>query len=401
MRATLRSSMLKLIRLWLLQLFVLLVSTSLPAQDFPSAVVQLATRISQGTPASSASINLRDVSSIGPANASTVRNELIRELQARGWKMQETGQAETSIAITLAENYREYVWTAEISKAGARQVAMVEFARSLAATQPGNQLALTRTLLIASEQPLLDTSLLEGKISEGAHLVGLTPTAIRVYQLQSSQWRLVQEYQFNRTFPTRDLRGLLVLNNGGAFDAYLPGTHCTGTISSALSVNCVESDDPWPVNDDRRMLAFYAANRNYFNGVISGAGGQSVVNPFYSAAVLNNTVIFSGVDGHTLVAQNGHRPIALSSDWGNNIAAIQSACQSDLVLASGARDFNQSDTVTAFRTTNSEFSPASDPLPFAGPVVNLRTTADRQQAIAISTSSGRYEAYLLTPRCGA
>src|SRR5207248_3518265 len=145
---------------------------------------------------------------------------------------------------------------------------------------------------------------------------------------------------------------------------------------------------------------FYAANRNYFNGVISGASGQSVVNPFYSAAVLNDTVIHSGVDGHTFAAQNGHRPFTLSMDWGSNIAGLQNACQSDLVLATGTRDFNQSDTITAFRATNLEFSLASDPLPFAGPVLNLKALPDRQQAIAISISSGRYEAYLLSPRCG-
>ena len=381
--------------------FGLVLSSSLLAQDFTSAAVQLATKIAQSTPPSSVSINIKDMSSIGSANVSLLRNDLVRELQTRGWKIQDTGQTEASIAVTLAETYRDYVWTAAITKAGARQVAIVEFALPQTLTQPGNQLALTRTLLIISEQPLLDVSLLEGKINDGAHLLALTSTAIRVYQLQIPQWRLIQEYQFNHSFPTRDLRGRLVLNNASAFDAFLPGTHCTGTISIALSVNCLESDDPWPVSDDRRMLAFYAANRNYFNGVISGASGQSVVNPFYSAAVLNDGVIYSGIDGHTLSAQNGHRPLTLSMDWGSNIAGLQSACQSDLVLVTGTRDFNLSDTVTAFRARNLEFSPASDPLPFAGPVLNLKTTLDRQQAIAISLSSGRYEAYLLSPRCGA
>lgn len=398
-RATLRSVMRMVVRLWLIKL-VLLSGLSLFAQDFTGPAQQLVARISERVPPTSAAITFKDISSIGPTNASLVRSTLLRGLQARGWKTLEGGQGEVSIGITLAENYRDYVWTAEIIKAPSREVAILEFARPQPQAKIGAQISLTRTLLISSEQPLLDASLLEGRINEGGHLLALTSTAIRVYLLQSSQWRMLQEYQFNHTFSTRDLQGRL-LSSGNNFDAFLPGMHCSGTVGVALAANCVATDDPWPISDDRRVLAFYAANRNYFNGVISGANGQSVVNPFYSAATLGDTVIYSGLDGHTLISQNGHRPVLLSLGWGNNVDAVQSVCQSDLILATGTGDFNQSDAVTAFRATNLEFSPASDAVLFAGPVTGLKATADHQQAIAISSSAGRYEAYLLTPRCGA
>ena len=55
---------------------------------------------------------------------------MLRGLQARGWKLEAAQQKETTIAITLAENYRNYIWTAEILKAGSREIGMVELPKS-------------------------------------------------------------------------------------------------------------------------------------------------------------------------------------------------------------------------------------------------------------------------------
>ena len=398
--------MLRLVCRWLLAgIFASLATPCLAGQDFAAAASQLAAKIADRAPASSASVAVKNRSSVSEENVSVIRSGLLRELQVRGWKLGKAEESDTFVAITLTETPRAYVWTAEITKEGVRDVAVFDLPRP---REDGNavadQVVLSSTLLISSNVPLLDAALLEGKIAEGAHLLALTPTAIQLDQLHTSQWHMVwNQPLLHEPIPSRDLRGRIAPDQGSSFDAFLPGIHCTGVATSELSINCRASDDPWPLTDDRRLLAFYAASRNYFTGIISGTFAQNGnVNPFYSAAALNDGVVYAGIDGHQRLSLASRRSSTLAERWGANIASLQSSCQSELILASASSDFSQSDSITAFRASGTNFGALSDPIPFAGPVLSLKTSADHQQAIAIvSSSSGRYEAYLLTARCGA
>ena len=398
--------MLRLVCRWLLAgIFITLATLSSTGQDFAAAASQFAKKIVDRAPASSASIAIKNRSSLNAETVAAIRDGLLRQLQGRGWKLGKAEESDTSIVVTLAETARAYVWTAEINKAGTRDVAVFDLPRSREdGSASADRVVLSPTLLVSSTVPLLDAALLEGKIAEGTHLLALTPTSIQLYQLQSSQWHMVQSQPLlHDPIATRDLRGRIAPAQGDGFDAFLPGIHCTGAAAGALSANCRESDDPWPLTDDRRLLAFYAASRNYFTGVISGANAQNGnVNPFYSAAALNDGVVYAGIDGRQRFSLPGRHSSALAARWGSNIAALESSCQSELILASSPSDFSQGDSITAFRSSGADFNAVSEPIPFAGPVLSLKTSVDRQQSIAIvSSSSGRYEAYLLTARCGA
>ena len=333
-----------------------------------------------------------------------IRDGLLLQFQRRGWKLGKAEESDTSVVVTLAETTRAYIWTAEINKAGTRDVTVFDLPRSSDHGSPSaDRVVLSPTLLLSSTTPLLDVALLEGKIGEGTHMLALTPTVIELYQLQSSEWHRVESQPLlHDPIATRDMRGRIAPAQGGGFDAFLPGIHCTGVAAGGLSANCRESDDPWPLTDDRRLLAFYAASRNYFTGVISGSNAQNGnVNPFYSAAALNDGVVYAGIDGHQRFSLTGRRSATLAARWGSNIAALESSCQSELILASSPSDFSQGDSITAFRSSGADFNAVSEPIPFAGPVLSLKTSIDRQQSIVIvSSSSGRYEAYLLTARCG-
>jgi hypothetical protein len=82
------------------------------------------------------------------------------------------------------------------------------------------------------------------------------------------------------------------------------------------------------------------------------------------------------------------------------MTAVQSNCLPDLVLASAVGDFRRADSITAFEVSNSDFSAISQPMLFSGPVLNVTSSPDRQEATAVVESSfGGYEAYLLTARC--
>lgn len=394
--------MLKALCRWLL-VGLLFLQANLLSQDIPSAAAQLASRISERSTPGAVSVVITNRSSLADDAVATLRSELLRQLQARGWRANTSAAGGTTVNITLAESFREYAWTAEIFEGETRKVAILEMPRPKLATESASDpVVLARTLLISSDEPLLDVALLEGKLSEGAHLVALTPASVQLYQMQSSQWRLTQTQTLGLAAgPSRDLRGRLFIQQGSIVDVFLPVLHCTGVITQTLSITCRQSDDPWPIGEDRRLLAFYAPARNYFNGILSGSSAQNgSVDPFYSAAVLTDRIVYSGIDGRVRAQANGQTMTLTAAKWGSSITGVQSTCLRDIVVASSPGDFTQSDTATAYAISNSELTAIAQPAPFPGPVVNLNPSPDRQQAVAVVSSlSGRYEAYLLTPRC--
>jgi hypothetical protein len=402
--------MLKPVGGWLrasvLLLFALAFAIDSAGQDFNSAANQLVSRVSPRVTPSAASLIVRNRSSLNDSSVSLIRADLQRELQSRGWKLKKAEEAEALITVTLSENVTSYVWTAEITQGqGPKEVAVFELPRPNENPESINgSILLSRTLLVSSDTPLLDVALLEGKVAEGAHLLALAPNSVQLYRVQSSQAHLDQTQPLNLDpIPSRDLRGRIVPGQGNSFDAFLPGLHCTGVVSATLTVSCRQSDDPWPFSDDGQVLAFYAPHRNYFNGVVRGTSGAMENNaPFYSAAVMGDRLVYAGLDGHSRSTAAGRRLAPGSQSWGSNVSGIQSSCSSDLLLGTSISDFNAEDSITAFRLSGPDFVAASEAISFSGPIVDLKTSLDHQQAVAVVASlSGRYEAYLLTARCGA
>jgi hypothetical protein len=403
--------MFKLVFRWVTAMaigWLLLAAFPALSQSYDSAADQFAARITEraATPAP-VSISFRNISSLSNQAVSDIRAELLRQLETQGWKLKKSEDAELAINVTLAENLQDYVWTAEIVSGSSREYALYEIARpKTAALLSGSRTALSRTLLASSDAPLLDATLLEGKVVEGAHLLALEAGAVDLYLLQSGHWQLVQRQPLGREpVGARDLRGRIVPDSGNNFDVFLPGIHCNGVAATALSISCRDSDDPWPLSDDQRTLAFYAGSRNFFTGVLSGAGAQagSTTDPFYSMAILNAASVYIGVDGGIHLLENNRRPVLIGEKWGSELAAVQGACgSSEFLLATRPVDFTQPDAITAFQLSGADVVPATDALAFAGPVLSLKTSSDHQQAFAIvGTNTGRYEAYLITPRCGA
>jgi hypothetical protein len=398
--------MLRLVWRWLVAgIFLLPAAPYLASQnqDLTSAAAQLAANITERSVPGVVSVTINNRSSLKDEDVSALRTELLRQLQGRGWRARRADEGGAAINVTLSESFRDYVWTAEIIAAESRAMAIFEMPKPKQQINIANErVTLSRTLLLSSEDVLLDVALLEGKIAEGAHMLALTPTSIQVYRMQSAQWRLLQTQPLGRASKaSQDLRGRILVQQASMLDAYLPGLHCSGVVTQTISFNCSQSDDPWPIGGDHGLLAFYATNRNYFNGVMSGANAQNRnVEPFYSAALLTDRVIYSGVDGQIRVVSASQSPSILPARWGNSMTAVQSNCLPDLVLASAVGDFRRADSITAFEVSNSDFSAISQPMLFSGPVLNVTSSPDRQEATAVVESSfGGYEAYLLTARC--
>jgi hypothetical protein len=205
----------------------------------------------------------------------------------------------------------------------------------------------------------------------------------------------------------RDLRGRIVLARDHLFDAYLPGVVCSSTATAPLAMTCRQGDDPWPVGATQR--AFFAPARNFFTGVLVPAlGQQGSVAPFYSAAALprsNYTLwVLARVDG-TVHLLDGMNDIAMrgARDWGNGLAAVQSACGSGTqLLVTAAGDDSSPDVLRAFEIAGREPVEASAPLDFSGPIAALWTAADGRTAIAVAHNlkTGTYDAFELAITCG-
>src|SRR5207249_4521661 len=126
----------------------------------------------------------------------------------------------------------------------------------------------------------------------------------------------------------RDLRGRLLVwpdrslrsVQGWLFDAYLPGVKCHGAVEPAVSIDCQDLDEPWPLGAQPKatgeavLRAAYAAGRNFFDGRLVLTGGEErQVPPFFSAAALpvNGSAlwILEGIDGRARVFSNTYQAI--------------------------------------------------------------------------------------------
>jgi hypothetical protein len=150
---------------------------------------------------------------------------------------------------------------------------------------------------------------------------------------------------------------------------------------------------------------FFAANRNFFTGVLSpGIGKQTATAKFYTAAALprvNYTLwIFAGVDGgiHLL---DGITDQSTRLNWGSDLAGVRTSCGSGWqVLATRAGD-NTGDSIRAYEFPDRDPVAVSQPIEFAGGITALWTEARGGSAMAVSKNAetGNYEAFRLALAC--
>jgi len=210
-------------------------------------------------------------------------------------------------------------------------------------------------------------------------------------------------------WPDRSLRSA----QGRLFDAYLPGVKCHGAVEPALSVDCQDLDEPWPLGAPQKAIgeevlrAAYAAGRNFFDGrLMSASGEERQLPPFFSGAALpmNGSVlwILEGVDGRARVFSNTYQAIETFSGLGSDVASVKSGCGNDwLLLADAATDSKEPDGVRAYEIGRHEALAVSPSVEFPGPITALWPAADGDSALAVCRNfeTRRYEAYSLSVSC--
>lgn len=355
---------------------------------------------------------LRNVSSLSAAEVADARAQILAQLQAQGMRVVPESRAEAAVAVTLSENAEGYLWIAETTQSRSNSaMVMLRVARlqTTAAAHTGHSLALTKMLLWSQPdgERVLDAAVLDAGGST-TRLV-LTPSRVTLYGMQGSQW----QQQLSLPLPqaagsvSRDPRGRLLLRRDHLFDVYLPGRRCgSGSRGAQLTVNCVQSDDPWPLADADGLQAFYAPARNFFNGTLAGlrAAGKSV-SPFFTAAKVdeNGTELWllAGVDGRIRLFNGVNETTATFGNWGSDIASVKSGCDAGWqVLATRPGDVTETDAVQAYEIVARQAVAVSDPLELPGPVTALWSGENDATAVVRNLKTQRYEAYSLSVDCG-
>ena len=405
-------------------LLLLLVACAAQASErWEPQVAAFAKKIAAVSGPGTATLELRNISSLTAEQVTAIRRPLELQLRTAGVQLRPEHEASVGIRVTLSDNRRGWLWIAEVQQGTETRVTMLEVAEDRAASAAASSLPMTlhSTLLLTTSEVLLDAQPLE---NPRGVLVALTKHSALLYQQQNGRWQQVRELSLPvKTTQTRDPRGRIVPAADHPFDLYFPGGNCTaaGDRTETIALNCIASDDPWPLGGQG---AVYNPARNYFTGLLVPGVGRAMP-PFYSAAPLRkpstptNGVpwtppqpkytlwVFAGVDGHvsSFDGTNERHLGGTAHEWGSDLAALHSGCGAGtqlLATAGGAAE--DSDSLQAFEIADREPLAASAPLKFNGSLIALWGAPGAGPATAVvhagpQTGQGGYDAYSVSLAC--
>lgn len=400
---------------------------SVHAADWSVPEQELARKIVAVTGPGAAAITIENRSSLGRRNSEIVQNGLRAALEQVGIRLLPSEQAAATITISLSESPGFYVWVAQIQNGQSDPaVVMVSVARSggTPAVHDAMPMSLRKTLLFSQDTPILDLAVLQ-EDAVPARIATLDADRVSIYRMQGGKWQQEQSAGIPHAKPwPRDLRGRLIPAKDHLLDVYLPGVSCNSGAGAPLTLNCHQTDDPWPMvaaglagastfagagSENRAAIpavaAFFSPARNFFTGALTPAVGKFTNVPkFYSAAVLPREKyalwFFSATDGfiHMLDGMNDQ---AAKLDWGSSIASIKTACGAGWQLLATSSGERSVDSVRAYEFPDRDPVPVSAPVELPGTVTALWTEprGDSVTAVVRDQETGDYEAFRLAMAC--
>jgi hypothetical protein len=418
--------------LCLVQVFVALVGLAVTAgaTDWNSPEQHLARKIVTTTGPGAVVLTVENRSSLGKRDFEIIQNGLRSALDGLGLRFVKAEQAAATVTISLSENPTSYVWVAEIRQgAGEPAVVMVSTPRPEGSTAARDSvpLSLRKTQLWTQDDPILDVAVLE-EGSSPTHIAVLDPEMVSLYRLQGGSWQQEQVLAIAHSRPwPRDLHGRLIPARDHLLDVYLPGVICLGTAALPLTLNCRDSDDPWPLIAGTlnralsafpsaglansastlvpQMRAYFAPRRNFFTGALTpGVGKFTTVPKFYSAALLSRDKytlwLFAAIDGQTHLV-DGVSDQAAKLGWGSDLTSVKTACGAGWQVLSSSADQTE-DAVRAYEFPDRDPVAVSAAVDFSGPITALWTEPKGDTAIAVvrNRETGSYEAFRLAMACG-
>ena len=391
------------LRGWALLPLVLLMATAALAADWSGKATELAKAIAAASGPGTITLSVVNSSALPKDQVPEIQRAIETQLRASGVRVGSAANANSDVRVTLSENIHDYVWVAEIKQGNDTHVEMVTMPRALsgAGAKSAATVSVHKVMMWLQATPMLDMLLLDASTSNPKMMV-LDVETITQYGLQQGKWQREQSWPIAhaRPFP-RDVRGLLVAGKDHEVTSYLPGTVCDVAKNAVV---CRDSDDAWQIG---ARAAFYNSGRNYFTGAMVPASDKPQ-GPFYSTAWLERQnyalAISTGIDGRVRVSDGVNDrvlPLATTSDWGSDLAAVKSGCGAGaqlLVTANG--DDTVGDSLHAYEIPDRDPVPASTITDFSGPIMAL-WSHDGTSATAVvhNLQTGQYEAYSVSISC--
>jgi hypothetical protein len=395
------------------------------AGDWSEPTQQLARKIVAITGPGAVAVRQENRSSLAKKDFDRICGALSMNLEALGARPAKPEEAAATVAVWLSENPQSYVWVAEIRQGAESTAVMVALPRGDDAGWARDSMAMSlrKIPLWTQEERILDVGVLEEDTAPKQMAV-LDGEKVAIYRFKNGKWQQEQSLSIAHARPwPRDLRGRILPAKDHLLDVYLPGVLCRSTTSLPLTLNCRESDDPWPLVATSAVSfpsfgaspsvpplgAFYSASRNFFTGALTpGVGRLTTVGKFYSAAPLPREKyvlwLFAGTDGQIHLV-DGVTDQAAKLGWGSDIASVRAACAAggQLLATNSGENAPESgaDSVRLYEIVDRDPVPVSAGLDFPGEITALSTEAKGDSAIAVvwNHETGNYEAFRLAVGC--
>jgi hypothetical protein len=315
---------------------------------------ELAREIAGALPAGeNVSCEIRNVSSLQPGEVARIEQTLKAELQERGSRLASGGAAIT-VLVTLSENFENLVWTGEIHHGDASHVVVISVDRfsENRAFATGMPVTIRSEKFWEGSEHILDA----GEISDGV----------------GKSWRV------------------LLLPGGVLIQDRPTGLEFTVKIESNQST----SRDPWGnlgLGQTGNTVALFLSPR--FCNVNLETRSLAECEPTEGSAAVPPSSRFPVMFD---VSPAGPPPPGKGT-----VIEMKSVCGgAGQFLATGGRDYTQTDSLQVFQTGSSGAVAVSAELDLPGPIMALHGAADSPRAVVRNLTTGNYEAYHLSFSCG-
>jgi hypothetical protein len=191
-------------------------------------------------PSRTVSLEIKNISSLGPADVEAIRAALETELQTEGLRIV---PGEAAVGVTLSESADGYIWVSEAPRntkpEAPSRVAIVSVAKVSTISTGGKteSLALSKRLVWQQSAEFLDFLIAERPTTVmSSTLIILEPDRLVYYRSTTPQWQLQEAIPFPHTgHGNRDFQGRISTSFQKVWG---PGGECSGDLGDPTTVKC-------------------------------------------------------------------------------------------------------------------------------------------------------------------
>ena len=341
-------------RTMLFLLVLIGVPSSSRSASLEDSAKEFARKIAAVLPArENVSPEIRNISSLRADEFARVEQAIRAELQEQGVRTSASAGAAISVAVTLSENWKGFVWTAEIQRGDLSRTVLLGVSRGGEARVSTNAMHVTVRSEKFWEGPehILDATAVSSG-SGKSWLVLLQPSILAIQDLRTGSSGKVDITSVQQT--SRDPWGQLGSAQTGNATWFSTSLQvCNVDLETRSLLECLPRDAFSSSTPARYPMSI---DLSPAGSPPLGKGIELVISPVCGGA--------------------------------------------NQFLATSARDYTQTDSVQVFQTEPNGPVAMSAELDFPGPILALHTALDAPRAIVRNLTTGNYEAYRLAISCG-